>query len=84
MTIEISEIIDPMPLPVRPENVGRPKSPLSIAVEALPVGKAIIVSGMGQKDLHTRLHSIGKRQAPRRRFSCREIGDGRYQITRKS
>jgi hypothetical protein len=78
MAFEISEICDPV---VEPLVRGR-KSPFALAVEALPVGKAVIVGGMTQGNAGSRARIIGRTMHPLRTFTTTRLDDGRIQIVR--
>lgn len=76
MKYEISEIVDP----IVPE--GRGRSQFRKTIEALPVGKAVIVTGMNQSNAASRARVIGQVVNPKKKFSTSKLNDGRVQILR--
>lgn len=77
-TYEVSDYVDPVETLKR----GKPKSPFRKSIEGMPVGKAVIVTGMSPADACSRANVIGKKMAPKRQFSTGRLPDGRVQIAR--
>lgn len=80
MDFTISEISDPVAEP----RTGRPTGKFRTAVEALPVGKAVVIGGMTQASALSRARIIGVQCTPKRTFRSNKLPDGSVQITRIS
>lgn len=79
MKYEVSDIIDPVPV----ENRGRPLDGFREALNAIPLGKAVIVKGMTGPQAAVRSNAAGRAFSPRRKFSTATLPDGSgIQITR--
>ena len=78
LSYEISDYCDP----VKTVGKGPLRSVFREKIEGLPVGKAVIVTGM--TNVSTRARQIGLQMEPKRKFSTGSLGDGRFQITRVS
>lgn len=80
MAFEFSSIKDPVP-GSRPRG-GR-YSEFYLMVQSIPIGKAIIVSGMPRNNVSSRVNQY-KLRNPGTDFSVSAVGDGSFQITRKA
>lgn len=80
MAFTISEVRDPVGT-VRDEDGF---SPFYRAIQALPVGKAVVIGGMTQQNALSRARSIGLQCTPKRKFRSNKLPDGSVQITRIS
>ena len=78
--VEISEVRDPVVVPR--SSGGAPRSPFAKALHDLPIGRAVIVSGLSDNNISSMACIIGRRYDPPRKFSRAKLPDGSVQIVR--
>ena len=66
------------------EGFSNKSHALSDAIISLEINDAIAISGMNRSAVSARLGQIGNRLEPRRKFSTRQLADGRFAIKRIS
>lgn len=76
---EISEYVEPV---ASTDNRNNRRGLFRQRLENMPVGKAIVVTGMAHGTAASRASLIGSQMTPKRKFSTANIGDGRIQISR--
>lgn len=71
---QFSEVMDP----IHPQR----KDEFRDALDPLPVGKAVIVTGLEQSFVSAKVGYAGKSFTPARKFRTSKLPDGRIQVTR--
>jgi len=76
MAFELSDYIEPTVTPQKGQ-----RSEFAEKMKNMPVGKAIIVTGMTQGNVSSRVNQF-KIRNPDKRFVTSKLSDGRYQVAR--